>query len=190
LTSGPHHHAEIVAAAWQLAREVGVAGLTLKELARRVGMQAPSLYQYFPSKHAIYDAMFADGYRQLTSHLQAVAARSDPREALRQVGHAFLQFAVDDQARYQLLFTRAVPGFEPSPESYAVSIESLEQARQRLVAAGLTQPRQLDLWTALLSGLASQQLANDPGGDRWTRLADEAIDMYLRTYTRTRRRSP
>ena len=180
---------EIVAAAWQLAREVGVAALTLKELARRVGMQAPSLYQYFPSKHAIYDAMFADGYRQLTSHLQAVAWSSDPRQAVRQAGHAFLRFAVEDQARHELLFTRTVPGFEPSPESFAVSIESLELVRQRLVAAGLTQPRHLDLWTALLSGLANQQLANDPGGDRWMRLADEAIDMYLRAYTRTRRRS-
>jgi hypothetical protein len=35
------------------------------------------------------------------------------------------------------------------------------------------------LFTALLSGLADQQIANDPGGDRWLRLVDSAVDMYL-----------
>ncbi len=43
---------EIVDAAWTLAREQGLAGLSLRELARQVGMRAPSLYSYFPSKAA------------------------------------------------------------------------------------------------------------------------------------------
>ena len=37
----------------------------------------------------------------------------------------------------------------------------------------------MDLWTALVSGLINQQLANDPGGDRWARLIDRTVDMYL-----------
>ena len=37
----------------------------------------------------------------------------------------------------------------------------------------------MDVWTALVSGLAAQQNANDPGGDRWVRLADGCIDMFL-----------
>ena len=50
---------------------------------------------------------------------------------------------------------------------------------ERMAAAGITEQADLDLWTALLSGLASQQVANDPGGDRWLRLVDDAVDMFL-----------
>ena len=47
--------AEIIEAAWTLARENGLAGLALKDVAARIGMRPPSLYWYFDSKHAIYD---------------------------------------------------------------------------------------------------------------------------------------
>ena len=53
---------EILAAAWDVARENGLAQLTLREVALRVGMRAPSLYTHFASKNAIYDAMFADAW--------------------------------------------------------------------------------------------------------------------------------
>ncbi len=47
--------ASIVAEAWGLAREHGVGGISLHALARTVGMRQPSLYEYFESKHALYD---------------------------------------------------------------------------------------------------------------------------------------
>jgi hypothetical protein len=37
----------------------------------------------------------------------------------------------------------------------------------------------MDLWTALVSGLTNQQLANDPGGTRWARLVDRSVDMFI-----------
>lgn len=50
--------------------------------------------------------------------------------------------------------------------------------RARFAAAGLSDPAQFDMWTAIVAGLAAQQTANDPGGDRWLRLIDEVVDMY------------
>jgi AcrR family transcriptional regulator len=47
--------AVIVASAWNLAREHGIAGISLRELAGRVGMRQPSLYEYFDSKDALYE---------------------------------------------------------------------------------------------------------------------------------------
>jgi hypothetical protein len=41
----------------------------------------------------------------------------------------------------------------------------------------------LDLFTALGTGLADQQLSNDPGGDRWIRLIDEAVEMFYEHIT-------
>src|SRR5687767_2594248 len=73
----------IVAEAWELARTDGLAGLTLRALAKRVGIREPSLYEYFSSKHDLYDAMFADGNRQLLSWLDAVRLPRDPRRALK-----------------------------------------------------------------------------------------------------------
>jgi AcrR family transcriptional regulator len=170
--------AEILEAAWELARAQGLAGLSLRDVAARIGMRPPSLYWYFDSKQAIYDAMFAEGNRQLLQRIAADDWPVEPRALLRRVATIFVEFSVEDPARAQLLFQRTIPDFEPSPESYALAVEVLQRAREWLTAAGLTDPAHFDLWTALVGGLATQQLANEPGGDRWLRLIDEAVDMY------------
>ena len=82
--------ASIVASAWKLAREHGIAGVSLHALAREVGMRQPSLYEYFDSKHALYDAMFADGNRQLLERLDALTLPQDPRAALKKFMGAFV----------------------------------------------------------------------------------------------------
>ncbi len=180
--------AEILAAAWELVRREGLAALSLRDVARTVGMQAPSLYQYFGSKHAIYDAMFAQGYQQLLVHLVHDDNDKDLRARLKRRARLFIQFCVDDAARYQLLFQRTIPGFEPSAESYAYAVEALEYTRSQLRAAGLTAPANLDLWTAVITGITDQQISNDPGGDRWLRLVDEAVDMLMDHLDKQKRR--
>lgn len=66
--------------------------------------------------------------------------------------------------RYQLLFQRTIPDFEPSAESYAIAVATFDLGRDMLASAGITDAASLDLWTALLTGMVDQQLANDPGG--------------------------
>src|SRR4029077_14098929 len=109
--------AAILAAAWELARVNGIGGVSLHELARRVGMRQPSLYAYFDSKNGLYDALFADGNRQLLAWLDQQVLPDQPREAVKVFMRAFVTFAVADAARCSLLFHRPIPGFEPSPES-------------------------------------------------------------------------
>lgn len=169
---------EILDAAWALCHEEGLAALSLRELARRVGMRAPSLYSYFDAKEAIYDAMFAEGQRQFAEHMgslpEATITRRDITDAVRR----FSEFCTDDPARYQLMFQRTIPGFEPSPASYELAVQNLERVRSQFRAAGMTDERHIDLWTAIVTGLVDQQISNDPGGDRWTRLIDEVTDMF------------
>src|SRR5262249_58644336 len=110
--------AEIVDAAWRLAAVDGIGGFSLHALARGLGIRQPSLYEYFDSKHALYDAMFADGNRKLLARLAAVEVPDDPRKAAKISAHAFVDFALEDAARAELLFSRPIPGFEPSPEAY------------------------------------------------------------------------
>jgi AcrR family transcriptional regulator len=178
---------EIVEAAWDLARENGLAGVSLRDLGKRVGMQAPSLYSYFRSKAAIYDAMFGEGARVYLERLRALDLPPNPKRRLLSSARAFVEFCVEDPVRYQLLFQRTIPGFEPSAESYAAAIATLELGRDQLAAAGIADAASLDLWTALLTGIVDQQLSNDPGGQRWTRLLPDAVDMFLAHRRRGRR---
>lgn len=170
---------EIVAAAWQLAREEGPTAFTLRQVAEAVGMRAPSLYSYFESKTDIYDTMFEQANTELLARARTLDPGPDVRTALLRVLRLFVEFCVEDPVRYQLLFQRTIPGFDPSPQAYAPAVEVLEETRRRFAAFGLRQQRHLDLWTALTVGLVSQQLANEPSGRRWTRLGDDVVDMYL-----------
>ncbi len=169
---------EILATAWSMVRADGLAALSLRALAHAVDMEPQSLYTYFASKHALYDCMFADGNRELVSQFAATEIPAEPRAALRAVARLFVAFATQDQARYQLLFMRTIPGFQPSPESYAIAVRVLADVRAILARAGIRAEADFDLWIALVAGLAGQQLANDPGGDRYSRLVDDAITMY------------
>ena len=170
--------AEILETAWELCRAQGLAGLALRDVARKIGMRPPSLYWYFDSKQAIYDAMFAQGNRQLLERLTVPQWPDDTRAMLRSVARVFVEFSAEDVERYQLLFQRTLPAFQPSPEAYALAVQVFDQMRARLALAGVSDPEDFDLWTALVAGLSAQQTANDPGGDRWLRLVDEAVDMY------------
>jgi AcrR family transcriptional regulator len=170
---------EILEAAWDLARAEGLAALSLRDLARRVGMQAPSLYSYFGSKNAIYDAMFAQGAREYVEREAQVVQTGDPLTDLQAGMRFFVTFCTEDPVRYQLLFQRTIPGFEPSAESYAIAVEGLGVVRERLASMGLTDPATLDLLTAIGTGLTDQQISNDPGGNRWIRLVEEATEMFF-----------
>ncbi len=78
-----------------------------------------------------------------------------------------------------LLLLRLQPGFEPSPEAFAPAVRALNASRRSLAANGVEEPRHLDLWTAITTGLVDQQIANDPGGTRWSLLIEELVDMFL-----------
>jgi AcrR family transcriptional regulator len=169
----------IVEAAWTLVHESGLAALSLRDLARRAGITTPTVYAYFESKNAIYDAMFGQAAASFAEHMAEPDATDDPAEVLRKSARRFVDFCVADVARYQLLFQHTIPAFEPSPESYAPAVRALAGSRDRLAANDLTDPRQLDTWTALMTGLVDQQISNDPGGDRWIRLIDDFVTMFL-----------
>jgi AcrR family transcriptional regulator len=173
--------AEIIDAAWLLVRQSGLAALSMRELGDRVGMRAQSVYSYFGSKDEIFDAMFLQGYEEYLETLGplADAETSDVSAYLRAIAHGYFDFCVADPARFQLLFLRTVPRFEPSADSYAVAIDALGRLQSGFERIGITDPQAADLATAVMTGLASQQLANDPAGDRWGRLVDRAVSMVL-----------
>jgi AcrR family transcriptional regulator len=174
---------EILDAAWALARESGLTQITLRDVADRVGMQAPSLYGHFSSKMAIYDAMFGQAwseYEATFAELEREIANveRDPRAAIQAIARHFFDFAVADHPRYQLMNERVIPGFEPSPEAYAPSVRVFERGQR--VIKGLAGHNDEDhlIFISILGGLINQHFANDPGGTRMSNALTRAIDIW------------
>jgi AcrR family transcriptional regulator len=171
---------EILDAAWEIARESGLSALTLRDVAERVGMRAPSLYTHFESKNAIYDAMFGQAWGDYEAAMEATVVNlpAHPRAAHRALARQFYDFATADLARHQLMDVRIIPGFEPSPEAYAPAVRVLERSRQLARDLGVTSADDFDIWVATLAGLVNQHHANDPGGSRYAMLLDRAVDVW------------
>jgi len=185
---------QVLDVAVEVMAEQGVVGLTLGEVARRMGIRPPSLYVYFDSKHALYDALFERGGRLLLEHLLAAESAltsDDPVADFRAGMELFVRWAVEHPAYSALLFWRPVPGFTPSERAYAPALAVLDMGRAqtvRLRDAGILPPdidveRAFRASTALAAGVVSQQLSNAPDQsyDRgtWTAVLPDLLDMWL-----------
>ncbi len=163
---------EILGIASDLMSEEGVNGLSLSEVARRLGVKPPSIYKYFDSLLSIYDALFERGQRD---HLEAVRSAMAPAEpglnALAAGLEASGRWALAHPATAQLLFWRPVPSFEATPEAMEPSFEMVRLERQALAdaaAAGQLGPgadSDEALWvtSVFVSGVIGQAMANEPG---------------------------
>jgi len=188
--------AEALDAAVAIMEDAGVGGLSMSEIARRLGMRQPSLYKYFPSLHAVYDALFARGLEGTGAAVQAAIA-DGPRgvATIRAAGRALVRWAVENPALAQLQYWRPVPGFAPTAATFAPSVRLMDQLRAAFAAAvqaGELHPAAASeeaprLFTIVLSGLISQQMANEPGAGydtgMFTSLTEAALEMFFARYT-------
>ena len=158
----------------------GIAGLTLREVAVRVGMQPPSLYSHFESKNAIYDAMFCQAWHGDEQFREAeLRAPADPRERLVFIARIFFDFAAADSARNQLMNIRVLPEFTPSAESYAAAVECLDLMRGRTCATWASpKAADVDVYTALIAGLVVPAGGERPRRHPWRRLVPRVMHSY------------
>src|SRR5215203_1621140 len=126
---------EIPDAAWELMAREGVAEVSVREVARSVGLRQQSLTYYFPTKHALLDALFADGFTDLGRVFEQLPAADDAVEGVVDLAVAVVDYCVEHPARYQLMFQRTIPGFQPSEESHQVALGVLGELTTRLDAA-------------------------------------------------------
>jgi AcrR family transcriptional regulator len=171
---------EIVAAAWELAREHGLQGFTLRDLAAQVGMRAPSLYTHVDSKLALYDAMYADAWSEFAERAaeRMDTLPEDDREAVTAMAVHFADYVLTDPPRHQLMNHRSVPGFVPSDASYAPAIRIFERTIAELTSRGVSERADIDIYVAVIGGLIDQQHANEPGGRRFVDLIPRAVAQW------------
>ena len=190
---------EVIDIAAEIMAEQGVAGLSIGEVARRMGIRPPSLYVYFPSKHALYDALFARGAQLVLDHIRAddesfTKEGQSLDEVLLHAAQSFVGWSIAHPAYTQLLFWRPVPGFTPSAEAYAPAVEMVELTMARLatlrerglVCADVDLDDMARDWTVLTSGVISQQLSNAPDepidSGRFTGALPSLTTMFARHY--------
>ena len=182
---------EILDAAWAIADAEGIGAVALSEVARRVGMRAPSLYNYFPSKSAIVDAMFQQGAEEFRTTMRAPFDDVRGRQALvRALAFRFLDFALARPARFELLFHRPVPGFFPTEAAYTPALEADAEVTARLVDAGLGDPAVQAYCRASITGIANMQIANQLDPQFNIDMVDLAVDAVLAMADRRRRAQP
>ncbi len=189
---------EILDIALEVMAEEGVNGLTFSEVARRLGVQPPSLYKYFDSLMALYDELFRRG---MVTHLEVMRTAIEQAEP----GLDALAAGLDASGRWclangpiaQLLFWRPVPRFEPSVVSMAPSVEMVAIQRRALadaVAAGQLGPEAdseeaLHVVAVFIAGVFGQALANEPdlawGTGRFTPLLPKLMDVLPALYPPT-----
>jgi AcrR family transcriptional regulator len=179
--------AGILAVARDIMREQGVAALNLNEIARRVGITPPALYTYFPSKMALYDALYRTGFRLFMEPEAELWRTTAPDWGRIEAWFALrLALAEEHPELYHLVFDVPVPGFAPSPESLAEVrrfYDATVSGIAEVIAAGAMRPdlppeQATDLLLAVRLGVVAAHLGKQrrlPPPERIARLVPEAL---------------
>jgi AcrR family transcriptional regulator len=130
----------LVASAAELLEKEGPDALSVRRIATEAGVAPMGVYNHFESKFGIVDALFIQGFNRLRDALATIDEIEDPYEALRESGRRYRDLALAHPKAYQIMFLRAVPGYEPSDRAVQVAasaFDSLVTAVTRAMAAGV-----------------------------------------------------
>lgn len=164
----------VIEAAWaQIARE-GAPALSLRAIARDLGIAAPSIYNYFADRDALVTALIMEAYDSLATH-QKIANDAVPvqdlLERLVSIGNAYRNWAVTYPQRYLLIFGTPIPGYSAPLETIAPiaakSLSALISMVESYRIAGRLKVVDVDyltiavlIWTRV-HGLVSVEIANN-----------------------------
>lgn len=129
---------DILAAARRLLAEHGIEGLSMRALGKAVGVSAPTLYEYFPAKEDVLNALYVEGMTRFQQTFEQVAAETKPGvERLRQMAIAYRQFALSNRDLYYLLFARVDASYRPGVDelnecagSFGIAVREMAQAME------------------------------------------------------------
>ena len=187
-----YHHGDLkralLEAALELLEEVGEAGLSLRAAARKAGVSHAAPYRHFADKGALVTAVAIRGFSDLQGALETARAHApgDPADALRSLGHAYIEFALRRPALFNLIFG----GTPPPSHELAQASEASRQVMVGAIASGQesgvfkrgdTERLALPAWTAV-HGLATILINLHPHRDdagTARSMTDTVVDVLL-----------
>ena len=130
----------LLASAADILESEGPDGLSVRRIAAAAGVAPMGVYNHFESKFGIVEALFIQGFELLGAEMQAMAQIADPFEALLEGARRYRALALAHPMAYQVMFLRAVPGFQPSIGALGQctgTFDSLVAAVERAMRAGV-----------------------------------------------------
>ena len=190
-TERPYHHGNLrgalLAAAERTVRERGVEELSLRELAREIGVSHGAPRRHFPDRQALLDALAESGFERLDADLRAAADRAgeefQPR--LEAVAAAYIRFATHDPALLDLMFAAKHRATQPSPQdamerAFLFMIELIIQGQ----AIGRLQPGDPErvglVLFSTIQGIATLLTAGMIAPEQLDELTTDAVAQFLR----------
>ena len=149
----PHLEEAIKETAWRQIAENGASAMSLRAIARELGITAPAIYNYFPRRDDLVTELIVEAYLSLAqaqAHALAEIPDGDHVARLAALGHAYRQWALSHPERYNLIFGTPIPGYHApmdvtrpaAAQSMKILIQTLDAAYQdgKLAVTKLPEP--------------------------------------------------
>jgi AcrR family transcriptional regulator len=187
----PYHHGNLRTALLEQAertlRERGTQDLSLRELAREIGVSHGAPRRHFPDRQALLDALAQDGFERLGSELRAAieGAGDDFSQRLRTTATAYVRFATRDAALLELMFAgkhreESWALQEAAERAFSVMLELIAQGQ----ADGALEPGEPErvglVLFATIQGIAALVTSGIVGAEQLDELVADAIAHFLR----------
>jgi AcrR family transcriptional regulator len=188
-SSRPYHHGRLREALLEQAmttvRDGGVEALSLRELARAVGVSHAAPRRHFPDRQALLDALAIEGFGRLGAELARAAddrADHDFQPTMQRCAHAYVAFATDDAALLELMFAgkRADGVDDAAQRAFTPVLELILRGQDEGVFERGDPERVGLLLLSTLQGIASLRAAGMIASEHLDGLVDDAIAHFLR----------
>jgi AcrR family transcriptional regulator len=161
--------------------EVGPAGFSLREVARRAHLSAAAVYRHFDGKEALLGAVCDEGLRIFSGYLLRALNAPSPLERLRSAGDYYRRFAVENERDYRVLFMNDTgPDGEQQATSAPTFVFLVDRVRECVRAKTLARCNEVEAATVIwahVHGLCSLRLVG-----QLAHLSDEAfVSLYRRS---------
>jgi AcrR family transcriptional regulator len=128
----PYHHGDlrqaIIETAWQIISDSGIEGLTMREIATRIGVSRNAFYRHFTNKELLLAALAEEGFQSLFMHLKEVAAQLPPDSLarLQESCVAYILHAVNHPVHYRVMFDSSLSNRKIYESLYETARQNLD----------------------------------------------------------------
>ncbi|MEI7547689.1 MAG: TetR/AcrR family transcriptional regulator, partial [Actinomycetota bacterium] len=143
----------LVQAASDLLASDGADALTVRAIAAAAGASTMNVYSRFGGKDGVVEQLYLKGFELLAEGMRGAGTTADPLADLHRCGQAYRRFALQHSTLYAVMFSRAVPDYEPTDSAKAFGMRTLDDLADRLqraMDAGLLRPIDADHAAAIV----------------------------------------